>query len=226
MNYPHSNENKIDNNNDDTLTSGMDKEHLLEVICHTLTYTDLSTMSDKVNSIDLSNQNLCDDDLQCIIKAMQDNKKSFNGIKSINLSNNFFTDNVVIDALFKLFGEKFQNLQVLILSNCGIKSNLYNDKKLKSLHLSAAITWFTSNNAQNVDSEADSDDTFDFIDDDDDDDDSDDDEGQSQLTTEESNDGDDEKTEFLNISQAQDVTQNDYKSTYLSRAIQSILYYR
>merc|ERR1719203_867478 len=202
-----------------------DKEHLLEVICQTLTFTDLSNLSEKVNSIDLSNQSLSDDGLACIIKAMQKNKKSFNGIKSINLSNNFFTDEALIDELFKLFASKFENLQVLILSNCGIKSSLYNDKKLKSLHLSAAITWFSSNNdnGDNVESEADSDDTFDFIDESDESDDDDDEEGTQQALT-----GKNKEEEIKTHPQSIDVhqQQNDYKSTYLSRAIQSILYYR
>ena len=136
-------------------------------------------------------------------------------------------------------------MQVLILSNCGIKSSLYSDKKLKSLRLSAAITWFssmTSNSEQSEvdDSEADSDDTFDFIDYDDSEDEDDDDDDKDEVISGQQtevciDDGDEEKTEFLNITQPQteeDVHQssssssNDYKSTYLSRAIQSILYYR
>merc|ERR1712032_1524618 len=56
---------------------------------------------------------------------------------------------------------------VLILCNSGINSTIYNDKKLKSLKLSASITWFD----YTVDDEEEqSDNDFDFISDDEDDD--------------------------------------------------------
>lgn len=143
---------------------------LVKNICNALEYTDLSAMSDAMNCIDLSHHNLNNQDLLSIIKVIQNkHSNNFDGITSINLSNNIFTSNAVIDELFILFGQKFKNLNMLNLSNSGIAPTMYNDDKLKSLNLSATITWFEYDDEE--DSAIHSDDSFDFMDDDDSDDD-------------------------------------------------------
>ena len=139
---------------------------LMKDICDALEFTDLSIPSDSMSSIDLSRQNLTDRDLECLIQSIRNNTKCkyFDNIKSINMSYNNFTDNDITDELFTLFGQRFRNLQVLILSHCGINPSLYNDAKLKSLKLSACITWFEHCSDDESDKNA-----FDFISDDDDD---------------------------------------------------------
>ena len=106
-------------------------------------------MDDGVNCIDLSGNGLIDQDLLRIISAINkydDNLKYFENITCINLSDNRFADNNMMDELFKLFGRRFRNLQIINLVNSGIMPSMYNDDKLKSLKLSASITWFESSN--------------------------------------------------------------------------------
>merc|ERR1719384_338049 len=90
--------------------------------------------------IDLSHQQLNDESVLSIIQNNVDNDY-FDGITSINLSNNLLSNQN--DALFILFGQKFKNLQSINLTNSGISPSIYNDDRLKKLfNLFATITWY------------------------------------------------------------------------------------
>ena len=193
------------------------KSTLVQQICDALEFTDLSVASDSMSSIDLSHHGLTNKDLANIIKALKNNEKCeyFDNIKSINLSHNKFSsvddENDIIYELFALFGQRFRNLQVIILCNSGINPAIYNDKKLKSLQLSASITWFDHNDDEE-DGQT-SEHEFDFISDDEDDDDDDDDKLQTMHITTEcaSKQVDDERDEFIKESVPQSVSQRENK---------------
>merc|ERR1711971_1307529 len=144
--------------------------YLIKEICDVLEHTNLS-MSDTLNCIDLSHHDLNDEALHSIMMTLQNRAyNDFDGITSIDLSNNALgnTDPNIIDELFSLIGQKFNNLKSLNLSNSGIRPSIYNDEKLESLNLFASITWFEYSD------DNDEEDSFDFMDDDDSDDEDDD----------------------------------------------------
>lgn len=114
-------------------------------------------MSDAVNCVDLSHLNMTDHDLERIIQSFAKKASNqFDGITSVNLSNNMLTNNKNIRDLLILF----KNVRVVNLSNSGLAPS-------NNMSTSASVIWFDNAIDDEEESGLHSDDSFDFMDDDD-----------------------------------------------------------
>eukprot|EP01083_Nonionella_stella_P091347 255396_1 len=124
------------------------KRDRLQFICDILEGSDFCSALNPITSIDLSANNLNDNDLNHIMNAIENNGKCrsyFANIHCINVGFNLFTNTDCIERFLKLLA-KFPNLRSLNLEQNGILCSIYNQDTLHSFGLnpSLSITWSTS----------------------------------------------------------------------------------